>query len=173
MLAESASVAQVPSVAQSVPVDWFKHVVGHITAGVAIVTCADDGVMYGMTASSVTSLSAEPPMMLACLNASSSTCPAVGRAGGYVVNVLGYNHQRLARQFAAHSADKFRDVATVADPDLGHPVIRDALANITCEVVDRMAGGSHIVYFGRVIRATVHDGQPLAYYRGKFGRFDL
>jgi flavin reductase (DIM6/NTAB) family NADH-FMN oxidoreductase RutF len=156
------------------PVDMFKHVVGHITSGVAVITTSVDGRRYGMTASSVTSLSAEPPMMLACLNASSSTCDAVTRSGAYVVNVLGADQQHVARQFAARrmeSADKFGDVRTVPDVDLGLPVIEGALASLTCEVVEQMTGGSHIVFFGRVLRAAARDGQPLAYYRGAFGRF--
>lgn len=156
------------------PVDagTFRHVVGHLASGVTVVTTQAAGRRHGMTASSVTSLSTDPPMMLACLNNAAPTADAVATAGAYVVNVLGEGQGELARQFATASSDKFRDVGLRAGV-LGLPVLDDALAHIECEVVERVVGGTHTIFLGRVASATAHAGQPLTYFRGGFGRFEF
>jgi DNA-binding GntR family transcriptional regulator/flavin reductase (DIM6/NTAB) family NADH-FMN oxidoreductase RutF len=125
-----------------------------------------------MTASSVTSLSADPPMMLACINNAVPTADAVSRSGRYVVNILGEHQGELAKQFAIASRDKFRSVG-VRDGATGLPLLVDALAHIECEVAEQVIGGTHSIFVGRVVSATAGDGQPLTYYRGGFGRFEF
>lgn len=150
----------------------FRHVVGHLASGVTVVTTAVGENWHGMTASSVTSLSADPPMMLACLNNSVPTAQAVAAAGGYVVNVLGEHQGDLAHQFAVASNDKFRNVSARVG-ELALPMLSDALAHIECEVTEKVVGGSHTIFLGRVVAASAGNGQPLTYFRGGFGRFEF
>jgi flavin reductase (DIM6/NTAB) family NADH-FMN oxidoreductase RutF/DNA-binding GntR family transcriptional regulator len=150
----------------------FRHVVGHLASGVTVITTELDGKRHGMTASSVTSLSLEPPMMLACLNRAVPTAGAVEAAGKYVVNILGEGQGELANQFAAPSTDKFRGV-DVRVGSTGLPLLGDALAHIECEVAETVVGGTHLIFVGRVVSATAADGQPLTYFRGGFGRFEF
>jgi flavin reductase (DIM6/NTAB) family NADH-FMN oxidoreductase RutF/DNA-binding GntR family transcriptional regulator len=150
----------------------FRHVVGHIASGVTVLTTEVDGKRHGMTASSVTSLSLDPPMMLACINNAVPTAKAVSASGRYVVNVLGEDQGELAKQFAIASHDKFRGVALHTGA-LGPPLLSDALAHIECEVAESVAGGTHTIFLGRVVSATVGKGQPLTYFRGGFGRFEF
>ena len=150
--------------------DAFRHVVGHLTSGVTVITGKIDRTRFGMTASSVTSLSLDPPMMLACVNRQSPTAEAILRARHYTINVLGAGQESLARQFAVPSADKFRGVR-LGQGQLGGPVLADALACIECELVDSVYGGTHAVFIGRVVHAMARVGDPLAYYRGGFGLF--
>ncbi|MPZ97250.1 MAG: FCD domain-containing protein [Propionibacteriales bacterium] len=150
----------------------FRHVVGHLASGVTVVTTAAEEKHYGMTASSVTSLSAEPPMMLACINNAVPTADAVSRSGKYVVNILGEDQGELAQQFSIASDDKFRNVASHRGV-LGLPMLSDALAHIECEVSEKVVGGSHSIFIGRVVSATAGDGQPLTYFRGGYGRFEF
>lgn len=150
----------------------FRHVVGHLASGVTVVTTSTGGARHGMTASSVTSLSLEPPMMLACLNRSAPSSRAVSEAGRYAVNVLGQGHARLAQQFAVPSADKFRGVP-VTEGAGGLPLLAEALAHIECDVVEEVTGGTHSIFIGRVTSARAHQGEPLTYFRGGFGRFEF
>ncbi|WP_433298217.1 flavin reductase [Pseudonocardia sp. CA-142604] len=152
--------------------DTFRHVVGHLPSGVTVVTTRTPESAFGMTASSVTSLSLDPPMMVACLNRSSPTSCAVSQAGAFAVNVLGEGHEYLAQQFAVRSDDKFTGVAVV-EGTLGVPVLADALAHIECEVVEEVTGGTHTVFLGRVVEAKAEEGSPLTYFRGGFGRFEF
>ncbi len=166
---ESAAPTSTPP---SVDVGLFRHVVGHLASGVTVLTTATDGRRHGMTASSVTSLSMDPPLMLACINNAAPTADAVTEAGTYAVNVLGEHQGELARQFATASQDKFRGVS-VRTGELDVPLLGDALAQIECEVVERVVGGTHTIFVGRVVSATAGDGQPLTYFRGGFGRFEF
>jgi flavin reductase (DIM6/NTAB) family NADH-FMN oxidoreductase RutF/DNA-binding GntR family transcriptional regulator len=150
----------------------FRHVVGHLPSGVTLVTTRTPDGDHGMTASSVTSLSLDPPMMLACLNRSSSTSMAVSAAGAYAVNVLGQGHEHLAQQFAAPSRDKFAGVR-VTEGVLGLPLLADALARIECTVVEEVHAATHTIFLGRVVDAKADEGSPLTYFRGGFGRFEF
>jgi DNA-binding GntR family transcriptional regulator len=53
------------------------------------------------------------------------------------------------------------------------PLLADALARIECQVTEEVTGGTHTIFLGRVIAADAGDGQPLAYFRGNFGRFEF
>jgi flavin reductase (DIM6/NTAB) family NADH-FMN oxidoreductase RutF/DNA-binding GntR family transcriptional regulator len=150
----------------------FRHVVGHLASGVTLVTTRTPEGPFGMTASSVTSLSVDPPMMLACLNSASPTSAAVARAGAYAVNVLGEGHGHLAQQFATPSADKFAGVR-VRDGVLGLPLLADSLARIECRVVEQVTAATHTIFLGRVVDAQAEEGNPLTYFRGGFGRFEF
>lgn len=154
----------------SISAQHFRHVVGHLLSGVTVLTTMLDDVRYGMTASSVTSLSAEPAMMLICVNEAVPSCSAIARSGLFAVNVLSEAHGNLARQFATAAADKFAEVQLTVGAR-GLPLIAGALAHIECEVIEQLTGGTHRVFFGRVVSASARAGDPLAYCRGTFGRF--
>ncbi|QNN54584.1 flavin reductase [Nocardioides mesophilus] len=160
------------SVSSALDGQHFRHVVGHLASGVTVVTTRTATGPHGMTASSVTSLSLDPPMMLACLNRAAPTAHAVSESGRYAVNVLGQEHAHLAQQFAVPSEDKFRGVGlTAGEHDL--PLLAEALAHIECEVVEEITGGTHSIFVGRVLSASAGQGQPLTYFRGGFGRFEF
>ncbi|MGP3534546.1 flavin reductase [Microbacterium sp. RD1] len=148
----------------------FRNVVGHLASGVTVITTGSSQRRHGMTASSVTSLSADPPLMLVCINNSAPTATAVAETGHYAVNILAERGGDLAYRFAAPSTDKFAGVA-VREGVLGAPLLEDALARIECEVVESVVGGTHTIYIGRVVKAEAGQGQPLTYFRGGFGKF--
>ncbi|WP_329343618.1 flavin reductase [Streptomyces sp. NBC_01352] len=150
--------------------DSFRRIAGHLASGVTVITTSVDGRSYGMTASSVTSLSLDPPTMLACLNRSTPTAEAVLTAGMFGINVLGTGQEAMASQFAVPSDDKFRGVAVVTTPERV-PLLRDAHAQIECQVAETIDVATHRIVIGRVVRARALAGQPLTYYRGGFGRF--
>lgn len=150
----------------------FRHVVGHLASGVTVITTETDGRRHGMTASSVTSLSMNPPMMLVCVNNAAPTAAAITEAGHFAVNVLSQVQGSLASQFGSPSGDKFRGVP-LATGQLGAPVLSEALAHLECLVTEKVVGGTHTVFFGEVVAASAGEGEPLTYYRGGFGRFEF
>lgn len=149
----------------------FRHVVGHFASGVTVITTVVDGVLYGTTASAVSSLSMEPPMMLACLNRSSSTHDRVVSAGYFGINILAEDQSDLAFHFGRKGEDKFATVAHTLSPE-GIPLIDGALATIVCKVNETATGGTHTVFLGLATGAEAHERQPLAYYRGSMGRLE-
>ena len=150
----------------------FRDVVGHLASGVTVVTTRVGNEDFGMTASSVTSLSAEPPTMLVCINNRVPTASAVSSAKAYVVNVLTHEQGGIANQFATPSPDKFRGTHTEIG-HLGLPLLDNALAYLECQVIEEISGGSHTIFIGQVVRAFANAGSPLTYYRGGYGRFEF
>src|SRR6185436_18228365 len=78
----------------------FRAVIGHFASGVTVITTVDEGVPFGTTASAVSSLSLEPPMLLICMNRSSTTGQAIHRSRSFAVNILGEHQAELAGHFA-------------------------------------------------------------------------
>ena len=151
----------------------FREVIGHFASGVTVITVSVDGRPFGTTASAVTSLSLEPPMLLVCMNRESATGVAMGRTGAFAVNILGEDHGELAIRFARKGDDKFEGVE-IAEGERGQPLLAGAIAHLECRVTEQVAAGTHIVFIAEVEAATAQVGAPpLAYYRGRFGRLEI
>jgi flavin reductase (DIM6/NTAB) family NADH-FMN oxidoreductase RutF/DNA-binding GntR family transcriptional regulator len=151
----------------------FRRVISNFMSGVVVITTTHDGVPHGMTVSAVSSLSLDPPMLLVCLNASSATQEAVRAAGRFAVNILAEHQGHVAEQFARPGAeDKFTGLA-LRDGSTGVPVLPGALATVECRVVEVVSGGTHRVFLAEAVHAEATEGSPLAYFRGRFGKFEL
>lgn len=152
--------------------DQFRDVIGHFATGVTVITAVDAEEQYGTTASAISSLSLEPPMLLICMDRQSTTGAAVGRVRRFAVNILNEHQDDLARRFATKAERKFDGVRLLAGR-YGEPLLADALAHVECHVVEEVSGGSHTVFLAEVHRASASAGTPLAYYRGEFGRLKV
>jgi flavin reductase (DIM6/NTAB) family NADH-FMN oxidoreductase RutF/DNA-binding GntR family transcriptional regulator len=152
--------------------EQFREVMGHFASGVTVITTAHDGDLYGSTESAVSSLSLEPPMLLICVNTTSSTGRAIDSTGRFAVNILAEDHSELAVRFAMKHGDKFNGVEIL--PGLhGVPLLGDSIATLECMVSQTEIGGTHYVFLAEVQRARGHLGAPLAYFRGQFGRVEF
>jgi flavin reductase (DIM6/NTAB) family NADH-FMN oxidoreductase RutF/DNA-binding GntR family transcriptional regulator len=151
----------------------FRRVISNFMSGVVVITTTHDGVPYGMTVSAVSSLSLDPPMLLVCLNASSATQEAVHAAGRFAVNILAEHQGHVAERFARPGTDDKFVGLTVRDGRTGVPVLPGALATVECRVVEVVSGGTHRVFLGEAVHAEATEGSPLAYFRGRFGKFEL
>ncbi len=149
----------------------FRAVIGRFASGVTVIT-ANDGEPKGTTASAFTSLSLDPPMVLICLHRESATGEAVDQARRFAVNILAEGQASEAMNFAGKQPDKFTGIDFTLGPG-GEPLLAGALATLECRVAEVATGGTHLVFFGEVERATAHDGSPLAYFQGRFGRLEL
>lgn len=153
--------------------DTFRHVIGHFASGVTVLTAHHDDGDFGATASAVSSLSLEPPMLLVCLNRRSTTQEAIHGSRRFGVNILDENQGIVAERFAsAGSADKFAGLEVERGKgDL--PLLADSLAFCECSVAESVTAGTHRVFLADVTRAVAREGSPLTYFRGKFGRFEV
>jgi flavin reductase (DIM6/NTAB) family NADH-FMN oxidoreductase RutF len=148
----------------------FRDVIGRFASGVTVITTAVDGVPHGTTASAVSSLSLDPPMVLVCLNKTSETQAAILKAGALCVNILAVGQEELAYQFA-RKGDKFAGTEYGEGLD-GVPILRDTLAHLECRIAETVTGGTHTVFLAHVAVATGREGAPLTYFRGRFGRLE-
>lgn len=149
----------------------FRDVVGRFASGVTVITTSIDGQPYGTTASAMSSLSMDPPMLLVCLNKTSETGAAVLKVGSFAVNILADAQEHLAGQFAIKGADKFSGVS-VHTGATGNPLLDGNLATIECRTVETVTGGTHTVFLAEVLTAEARELEPLTYFRGRFGRLE-
>lgn len=147
----------------------FRDVIGRFATGVTVVTSRDDDGDHGMTATAVSSLSLDPPMLLVCVNRRSRTGDAVRASGRFTINVLAEDQAATAQRFALHADDRFAAVATTRGP-LGTLLLDGCLAHIDCTVDAALRVATHHIITGLVQRVDARDGAPLAYFRGQFGQ---
>jgi flavin reductase (DIM6/NTAB) family NADH-FMN oxidoreductase RutF/DNA-binding FadR family transcriptional regulator len=168
---KSATLASVDASLQHPAFDSavFRDVVGRFASGVTVITTNDAGQDFGMTASAMSSLSLDPPMILICVNRRAASRQAISHARVFGVNILHEDQASLAVHFATPQPDKFRALS-ISRGALGCPRLEGVLAWLECEVVEEIEGGTHSVYFGKVKEAAARDGRPLAYFRGQFGQ---
>lgn len=150
----------------------FRSVMGHFASGVTIISTRHEGIDYGLTASAVSSLSLDPPMLLICVNKTTNTRAAIEASGVFAVNILGENQSEVARQFATSRPDKFTGLS-VSYGDLGVPLLKDVLATIECRVTEVVSGGTHSIFLAKVQTAQATEEMPLTYFRGRMGRLSF
>ena len=150
--------------------DLYRDVIGRFASGVTVLTARHDDIDFGLTASAVTSLSLDPPTLLVCVNRDTGTNVAIAGSGAFAVNILDEEQGELAAQFAQPHPNKFREVE-VSYGRLGEPLLDGVLAHLECSVAEVVQSGSHSVFIAEVRHAAAKEGTPLAYFRGRFGRF--
>jgi flavin reductase (DIM6/NTAB) family NADH-FMN oxidoreductase RutF len=145
----------------------FRDAISLFATGVTVITTATADGPAGMTASAVCSLSLEPVQLLVCISTRLPTHRALERGAAFAVNVLGERQRDLALRFARPAADKFAGVPLREEGAL--PLLRDAIAHFVCDVAERLPGGDHTIFVGRV-RACDHDPtqRPLLYFGSRF-----
>jgi 3-hydroxy-9,10-secoandrosta-1,3,5(10)-triene-9,17-dione monooxygenase reductase component len=151
----------------------YRQVLGHFTTGVTVVTSMNDEEPVGLAVGSFSSLSLEPPLVLFCADKNSSSWPKIEAAGVFCVNILSEDQEDLCRAFATRGSDKFGGVGWKKS-GLGSPLLDGVLAWADCEISDVSAQGDHFVVIGHVKELNVeHEGGPLLFFRGGYGRFQL
>jgi len=151
----------------------YRQVLGHFPTGVTVITAVNDGVPAGMAVGSFASLSLEPPQVLFCAGHSSTTWPKIQQAGSFCVNILSETQEDVCRVFASKAEDKFAEIGWKRS-GTGSPLLEGVLAYIDCEIAQVVASGDHDVVVGAVRELEVlHEGGPLLFFRGGYGRFQL
>jgi 3-hydroxy-9,10-secoandrosta-1,3,5(10)-triene-9,17-dione monooxygenase reductase component len=148
-------------------------VLGHFATGVVLVTAIDADEPVGMACNSFTSVSLEPPLVLFCAAKSSSTWPRIETSGKWAANILDEDGEEVCRLFAQKGADRFARIAYTPGRT-GSPILEDALAFVDCETVAKHDAGDHVIVVGRIIELGYqHEGKPLLFYRGGYGRYEI
>jgi flavin reductase (DIM6/NTAB) family NADH-FMN oxidoreductase RutF len=146
----------------------FRAVVGSFPTGVTVVTTVgNDGVPRGLTSNAVCSVSAEPPLLLFCIDKRSNTLQSLLEANAFVVNFLAAGRGELATLFASRGGDKFNGVRWEPSlPARGAPIlIDDTVAHAECSVTQIIDAGDHLVFIGLVEQGRSNEGTPLMYLR--------
>jgi flavin reductase len=155
----------------------FRLGMRRLPAAVTVVTCRHDGTYHGLTATAVTSLSAEPPSLLTCVNREASAHRAILESRAFCINVLAHDKIALARLFASRrpedrvarfASDKWLELAT------GSPVLSDAIVAFDCTLDQAIVYASHSILIGQVQDIRIGDiHKHLMYLEGEFADLAL
>jgi len=147
----------------------LRTALGSFVTGVTIVTAeAPDGQPVGLTVNSFNSVSLDPPLVSWCLARASTRSGAFADAAHFAVNVLAADQRALSVRFSEVRDDHF-DGLDVETGLGGVPLLAGCVARFQCEIVDRHAGGDHVLFIGRVVAFDRTDRPPLLYHRGEYG----
>jgi flavin reductase (DIM6/NTAB) family NADH-FMN oxidoreductase RutF len=148
--------------------DQFRHTMSHLASGVTIVTARDAaGKAWGMTASAVTSLSLEPPMLLVCIDRGAAIHDLLASTDAFGINVLEEGQADVARRFAERDRHGYDDHSGERSPG-GLPLVPGALAHLDVVRTAVYHGGDHAIITGTVVWGAAQDGRPLCYFRSAY-----
>lgn len=157
---------------QQVLRERFVNAMAHAVNGVNVVTTDGHAGQFGLTVSSATSVSADPPMMLVCINRGNPTGAAVRNNGVFCINMLSIKQSKTAELFAGRQKlGKPYDFNRVdwEQGMTGSPYLSKALANFDCVVEKSIEAGSHTIFIGRVVATVAKDAAPLLYSNRTYG----
>jgi flavin reductase len=154
----------------SVNISEFKNALKLWASGVTVVT-ANSPLQgpKGMTATSFSSVSVDPPQILVCLNRATDTGAVVLDTDYFAVNILHSAQQAVSDQFAgaATQEQRFAEVAWEAG-SYNLPLLTDALVSLECKLVQKVLAGTHWIIVGEVENVISRSGEPLLYYHGAY-----
>jgi flavin reductase (DIM6/NTAB) family NADH-FMN oxidoreductase RutF len=148
----------------------FRFAMRRLASTVAVVTALDKGARVGMTASSITSLTLNPPALLVCVNQSASIHACLEVGAPFCVNLLASAQREIPAVFAGGLTGEARFAHGVWTPDeRGVPRLEDAQANISCSVDRMLAYGTHSIVIGRVEAVRIVGAvDPLVFQDGRY-----
>jgi flavin reductase (NADH) len=138
----------------------LRQVMSHWPSGVTVIAARHADEVRGMTASSFTSVSLDPPLILVCVNEAAHLWPILQRAERFTVNLLPEGHEHTSGHFAGRPIDGY-------DPLIGeeYPVLEGALATLHCKTWAIYPGGTHKIVVGEVEKVEMGDeNKPLVYW---------
>jgi flavin reductase (DIM6/NTAB) family NADH-FMN oxidoreductase RutF len=151
--------------------DDFLGIMSAFPTGVAIVTTLEpDGTPRGLTTNAVTSVSAEPPILLICVDRNSRTLPALLHSKRFTVNFMRDDCEEICRAFASKADDKFESIAWSPGRG-GVPLLHEgAIAHAECTTLEELEIGDHVVVTGLVEAGRAPDPAelPILYHRRAF-----
>ncbi|MCS0636974.1 flavin reductase family protein [Streptomyces sp. LP05-1] len=146
----------------------FRSVFREHAAGVAVITARGDRPV-GFTATSLTSVAAEPPLLSFGIGTSSSSWPVLAEAEYLGVHILGEHQAELAATFARSGADRFAAPTRWSPGPGGVPLLDGVSAWLVCRVAALVPAGDHRLVVARAVEGgTAGGGRPLLYHQGRF-----
>lgn len=135
--------------------------------GVTVVSTIDGENALGLAVNAYCSISLDPPLIMVCIQRTSSTWPTLFRATHLGVNVLGRDQNEVLSVFASKEKDKFARIDWRPGP-YGSPLVSGSAAILEAEIQERFQAKTHTIFVCRVRHAEVSEAAPMVYKGGKF-----
>ncbi len=154
----------------------FRNAMRSLAGGVSVISVGRGKDITGMTVTSVSSLSVDPPTLIVSVNRNSSSYPVLKRYGVFGVSILTASQIDIADRFSGRGglkgADRFAGAQWITRAS-GVPLLADALSAIDCEVEDIVERHSHAIVVGRALETIGSGhGSALAYWDGRYVAID-
>lgn len=161
---------QSPQVLVSELTGDFKNAFGGHPAGVAIITANTPTGPVGITASSVASVSAEPPILAFSLAAQTGSAAAIAVADSVVVHLLSADDLHLARTFASRDSERFTDAMDWSLLDSGEPLLHHGGYALRATILTRTEVGNSLLLAASIVEiiAPESQGAPLVYHQRSY-----
>jgi flavin reductase (DIM6/NTAB) family NADH-FMN oxidoreductase RutF len=162
--------------AQALGPEAFRLATGQFVTGIAVVTATVGGVTSAITASSFTSVSLDPLLVLVCVERAGRLHDAMVSAGTWAISVLAEDHEPTARGLAPLNSDPagLNGHPHHPGPATGHPILDGALAALECRTYAVHPGGDHTILIGQVLSvagpAATEVPGPLLSHAGRYRR---
>ena len=151
--------------------ELFRQAMSRHAAGVVIVTLAGPSGPGGLTVTSFSSASLDPPLVSFYIGHGSSNWPAIRDARHFAVNLIGEGHQSLAHRFAVKGEDRFAPPTRWSRGPKDLPLLSDATTHLICATESLVTVGDHELVVGLVLDAALGSGdRPLLHHQGRFTR---
>ncbi|GAA2177520.1 hypothetical protein GCM10009847_03730 [Leucobacter tardus] len=148
--------------------DALKGFNRQFITGVTVVTTIDaEGKPRGLAANSYASVSLDPPLVLVCVQKTTSTYASLFKSTHLGINIMSHAQRDTVGVFASKGADKFADLDWHAGPS-GSPLIDGSAASIEAEIKERFQAKTHTVFIAKVTHAELADVEPMVYKAGRF-----
>jgi flavin reductase (DIM6/NTAB) family NADH-FMN oxidoreductase RutF len=150
----------------------YRDAWSRFATGVTVITTVEpNGELHGMTASSVTSVSLDPPLVLVVIGEERQSHGLIESTGRFGISILDSAQTDIAKHFATPPEIRGdidpKHIDTVDDL----PVIANAIATMYCKVSAAHKAGDHTVFIGEVKAIQVGEGDPLVWFQRQFGGF--
>lgn len=147
----------------------LRDALSRFATGVVVVTTHPAGYNpIGLTVNSFASVSLDPPLVLWSLGRDSDTGSPFLASDHFAVNILRADQESLSSRLSTRGNHNLHEGEYVTW-ETGAPILENTLAQFDCEIVDRLDGGDHVIFLGRVVRLASHAGEPLLFSQGKYG----
>jgi len=170
------SIVRSLNVVRDLSSDEFRGAMRHLAGGVTVITAGRGREITGMTVTSVSSLSVDPPTLIVSVNRDASSWPLLKRHGFFGINILAADQLEIAERFSGKGglkgAARFAGAQWVTRSS-GVPLLAGALAAIDCAVEETIERHSHAIVIGRALDIQ-SSGQTaaLAYWQGRYVAVD-
>lgn len=144
----------------------FRDAMGKFATGITIVSMNDeDGNNIGMTVNAFMSVSLNPKLIAVSIDEKASMYDRLKETKQFGVSVLKEEQQDISMIFAKQK-EKDREIEFIDQN--GVPVIKDALATLSCETEKQAIAGDHLIIIARVTDIGQQDGDPILYFGGNY-----
>lgn len=149
----------------------YRDVIGRFATGVTVITWDDGESARGMTANAISSVSLDPMLVLICIDKKVSAHPRLLASNAFAINILAHDQIEVSKVFASHGVEGMADVPYELG-QTGSPLIDGSIAWIDCEIGERLEGGDHTIFLGKVVAVSIArpDTDPLLFWAGRYRR---